>query len=108
MRKAIEINGKTYVPAELTFNTICRMEEMGAALTDAENRSMSLLRAYVSVTMNVPEKVGGEEFEKHIINGGKIDDIANCLTEAIEESGFFQALQKNEEQEASSVETKKK
>ena len=108
MRKSIEINGKNYVPAELTFNNVCKMEEMGASLTDAKNRSMSMIRAYVAITMNAPEEFAGAELEKHVIGGGKIDEVAEAMSEAIEESGFFQALQKNEEQETSAVEKQKK
>ena len=84
------------------------MEEMGASLTDAKNRSMSLIRAYLAITMNVPEEMAGSELEKHVVDGGTIDGIAEAMTEAIDESGFFRALQKNEEQETSTMEKKDK
>ena len=110
MRKSVVINGKTYKPAELTFNNVCAMEEMGASLTDAKNRSMSLLRSYLAVTMNVPEEIAGQELEAHVIGGGEFTDLADCMAEAIEESGFFRALQQNQTEEAGQVEkeTKKK
>lgn len=108
MRKSFVINGKTVRPAELTFNNVCKMEEMGASLTDAQNRSMSLIRAYLAICMNVPQEIAGKELEAHVIGGGGIEDIADAMSEAIEESGFFQALNKTEEEKTTAVENKKK
>ena len=108
MRTSIEINGKKYKPAEFTFNNVCKLEEMGASLSDASNRSMSMLRAYLALCMNKPAWVAGKELEAHVIAGGQFDGLAEALTEALEESGFFQALTKKSEEEASPMETKKK
>lgn len=108
MRKSITINGKTYAPAELTFNNVCKMEEMGASLMDAKNRSMSLIRAYVAITENVPEEIAGQELEAHVIKGNGLDEIAEAMSEAMEESDFFQALQKEQGEETPEVEKKGK
>ena len=40
--KTIHINGKTYQSAEMTFNNVCRMEEMDAPVTLGAKVSFSL------------------------------------------------------------------
>jgi len=47
--------------------------------------------------MGVKADQAGEEIEKHILNGGTMEEIADVLRQAVEESGFFQALSKRAE-----------
>lgn len=97
MKTHMIINGKNYRPAALTFNNVCNMEEMGANLNEAQSKSMSLLRAYLAVSMNVTAEVAGNEMEAHVINGGDFTELGECLEEALKDSGFFQALNKRTE-----------
>lgn len=92
MRKEIVINRKVYPACEITFNAICQLEDMGISLADMENKSLSLIRAYAAMCMNAKAEQAGAEIEAHILGGGSMEDIAATLGEAIEESGFFQAL----------------
>ena len=50
----------------------------------------------------------GKELEEHVKSGGSLEDIANVMGEMIEESGFFRALNKDEEQEVAETEKQKK
>ena len=106
----ITINGKTYQEAELTFNAICELETAGINIMDIRKGGLSILRAYLALCMGSigAIDVAGEEIQNHIINGGKIDDLAKAFGKAVEESDFFQALSKSEEKEAPTEERKTK
>lgn len=98
MKRNIIINGRVYPAAEVTFNTVCEFEDMGVPMPEIEKKSVMLLRAYVAICMGKKAAEAGAEIEQHVVNGGSFDDIASALTEAIEESGFFQALSKGAEE----------
>lgn len=98
MRKVIEINEKKFKPAELTFNNVVKLEDMGVSLMDTDKHSMALVRGYVALCENISEEEAGNELEQHVIKDGTIESIAECLSEAVNESGFFQALNKKEEE----------
>ncbi len=102
--KLIHINGNTFQGAELTFNNICRMEEMDAPITLGAKVSFSLLRAYLALCMNTSKENAGEELEKHILNGGSFDEISEAMAEAIEQSDFFRSLQETAAAETPEVE----
>lgn len=89
MKKEITINGHIYPTKEITFNTVCQFEEMGIPMAEIEEKSIMFIRAYAAMCMGKKADQAGEEIEKHIINGGSMDDIAEVLKEAVEESGFF-------------------
>lgn len=101
MRTFIEINGKKVKPAELTFNNVCRMEELGGALIGDNVSEMSVIRAYIAISFNVDKNTAGNELEQHIIKNGykSIESIGDALSEAVEESDFFQAILKEESKE---------
>ena len=102
--KTIHINGKTYQGAEMTFNNVCRMEEMDAPVTLGAKVSFSLLRGYLALCMNTTKENAGEELEKHITNGGTMDELSEAMAEAIETSDFFRKLQETADKETQSVE----
>ncbi|MBR2493277.1 MAG: hypothetical protein IKB64_07465 [Paludibacteraceae bacterium] len=103
--KTVHINGKTYQGAEMTFNNVCRMEEMDAPITYGAKVSFSMLRAYLALCMNTSKENAGEELEKHITNGGSFDELSEAMSEAIENSDFFQKLQETATEETPKVET---
>lgn len=103
--KTIQINGKKYQGAEMTFNNVCRMEEMDAPITYGAKVSFSMLRAYLALCMNTSKENAGEELEKHIVNGGTMDDLSEAMAEAIENSDFFRKLQESADEETQQMET---
>lgn len=108
MKQEITINGHIYPTKEITFNTVCRFEEMGIPMAEIEEKSIMFIRAYAAMCMGKKADQAGEEIENHIINGGSMDDIAEVLKEAVEESGFFQALSKRAAETDSQSETEAK
>ena len=103
--KTVQINGKKYQGAEMTFNNVCKMEEMDAPITYGAKVSFSMLRAYLALCMNTSKENAGEELEKHIVNGGTMDDLSEAMAEAIENSDFFRKLQESATEETPKVET---
>lgn len=103
--KTIHINGKTYQGAEMTFNNVCRMEEMDAPVTLGQKVSFSLMRGYLALCMNTSKENAGEELEKHILSGGTFDELSDAMAEAIETSDFFRKLQETSAAEITEMET---
>lgn len=103
--KTIHINGKAYQGAEMTFNNVCRMEEMDAPITYGAKVSFSMLRAYLALCMNTTKENAGEELEKHVMSGGDFDELSEAMGDAIENSDFFRKLQETATEETQQVET---
>lgn len=103
--KTFTLNGKTYPREELGYNSLCDFEEMGISISDIKDKSMSFIRAYIAMCLNVDPKVAGKEIEAHLMNGGTMKVITDAVNDAVENSGFFRALQKGEEQETSTGKT---
>lgn len=97
MQKEIVINGKVYPTKEITFNTVCQFEDMGIPMSEIEAKSIMFVRAYAAMCMDKKADQAGDEIEKHVMNGGSMDELADVLRQAVEESGFFQALSKRAE-----------
>lgn len=97
MQKEIVINGKAYHTKEITFNTVCQFEDMGIPMSEIEEKSIMFIRAYAAMCMDKKADQAGDEIEKHVMNGGSIDELADVLRQAVEESGFFQVLSKRAE-----------
>ena len=95
MIKAIEINGKTYKPAEIDFNGMCDMEEMGVSIFDTENKGLSALRAYLAISGKISTEEAGVEIGEHISNGGSLEALSEAFSEAVKESTFFRTPAKN-------------
>lgn len=91
MKKEIEINGKKYKPAEITFGNYADMSEMGADIGDP-TKNLTNIRAYVAITVGVDKKEAGDIIQEHIVSGGSMKEISDCLADAIGESDFFQHL----------------
>lgn len=109
--KAFEINGKKYTAKPFDFNLICDLEDMGVSLQDASSKSMSMVRAYFALCTGMDKEFAGKEMEQHIIGGGKFDEIITAMSEEMEGSDFFRALNETAETEnatSEKKETKKK
>lgn len=111
MTRTFTINGKLYQAREITFNTICDLEDAGVSLTEIEQKPISTVRSYFAICLGGNKEVAGQEIERHIINGGNLDEIMTAFREELADSDFFQALTKtaNEEtQENQEAETAKR
>lgn len=98
------INGRTYEAVALDFNTVCKMEAMGAPVTSIGENLLSVVRAYVSLCMKVSLNRAGEELEKHFVDGGDLKAIVEEFNAKAEESGFFRAIKRTETKAEEAVE----
>ena len=97
--KYFTLNGKEYKSKELDYNTACDLEDMGVSLEMANTRPMSMVRAYFACCADISKEAAGKEIEAHIVAGGKLDDVIDIMTEEVENSSFFRALNKTAETE---------
>lgn len=102
------VNGVTYTAKPFDFNMVCDLEDMGISMQDAENKPMSLVRAYFALCIGKGNIYAGKEMESHIINGGDFTDVMNAMSKEMAESDFFRNLNKNEEKEVTKTSRAKK
>lgn len=96
----LKVNGNEYKEAEIDFNAVCELEDMGIKIFNLKGVSgAKIARAYLALCMGGAERldVAGAEINQHVINGGKLDVITEAFGKAVQESGFFQALKKSTE-----------
>ena len=86
------INGKE-LKLEITFNTICQLEDIGVSLGE-DRKTMSMLRGFVAIGLGISPDEAGEEIEKFIEDGGDITELVKAMSDAMENSGLFQSLAK--------------
>ena len=85
------INGKNYIMPELNFNTMCRLEEMGVALSDMDQKVLSTVRGFLALAIGGDLEKSGQELEAHLSKGGSLDQMLREINQAVENSGFFRA-----------------
>lgn len=93
------INNKRYIAKEFTFGAVRQLESNGLSLTDVQNKPMTLAAAYLAFCAGINMDAADNEIQEHVINGGNLDGIFEAVTEAMNESRFFQALNKKAEAE---------
>lgn len=97
--KKFTINGKEYKSKPFDFNMVCDLEDMGIEVDKMRSKQTSAIRAYFAICSEKGKEFAGKEIEQHIINGGKLEDIANVISEELEKSDFFRTLQETEKKE---------
>ena len=88
----VTINGNRYDIPEVTFDTICQLEENGVYLLNMDKKNPKLatmIRGLVAWIMGVEPEEASKEIQEHIQNGGDIGEILRRVTEAVASSGFF-------------------
>lgn len=109
MSDFITVNGRKYVAKELDFNFICDLGIEGVNVTEIGEKPLVTIRTYVAYCMGVDSKVAGEEINKHIVNGGSLQDFTEIFEKKGEESDFFRAISgQTEQKETPKRNTKKK
>ena len=86
------INEKNYTMPELNFNTMCQLEDMGISMTEMDKRVLTTVRGFLALAMDGDYEKAGKELQRHLENGGSMDHVVQEINQAMEESGFFQAL----------------
>ena len=108
MKETIVVNGKTYPAKEIDFNFVCELEMNGIEFTEVGTRMLPAVRCYIAHCMGTNVEKAGDIINQHFINGGNFEEIIKVFGEKVETSGFFQALNKTEEQKTSKSNPKKK
>ena len=102
------INKRKYDALEFDFNLICDLEDMGVSIERIRKNPASAIRAYLALCMDADKADAGIEIQEHMINGGTLDEIIEVMSSMLENSDFFQALNKGEEEENQPSKKKKK
>ena len=108
MDRFFVINGKRYKAKPFDFNTVCDLEDNGVSLAEMQKKPMSMVRAYFSLCFKGSKEDAGAEIQAHVVNGGNFNEVYEAMGAEMNESDFFQALNKKEDEETPEVEKKAK
>ncbi len=99
----ITVNGNKFPAKEFDVNMICDLEDMGVSIMGGLNRTklFPLIRGYVACCMEVDIHTAGTELQAHITKGGSLEDIADEMMKAMDESDFFRSLETTEDSQSS-------
>ena len=96
MDRLITLNGRSYKAAEFDLNLLCDFEDRGITVEQIDGKMFNVIRQYVASSMGVDAKTAGIEISKHLENGGSLEDLAEQMNAAMEDSGFFRSISKSE------------
>ena len=105
----MRINGKDYRIPELGFEQMCDLEDRGISLFDISNpgrKLLSILRSFVAIATGLDNESASELIEQHVYGGGNFDGWLDEINKAVEDSGFFQAVLKQEEKKQEKAQAK--
>lgn len=111
MKTFFTINNRRYEAKEFDFNLICDLQEMGVNvlnLSSIRKNPIPIIRTYLSLCMDADKDIAGAEIQEHIIGGGGFDEILEVITKKMEDSDFFQALNKTTEKNTPAEKTEAK
>ena len=97
--RTFTINGTEYKAAPFDFNLICDMEDLGFDIEKIAERPRTATRAYLACCAGSNVSFAGKEIEKHMISGGTLDALIDAMNYEMEQSDFFQYMQKAAEEE---------
>ena len=94
-KNTFTINDQTYTALAFDYNLICDMEEVGFDVQRRSGSALAMLRAYLAVCSGTYDTAwAGNQINTHVIKGGEIGDQLTVMYDKLNESDFFQALQK--------------
>ena len=102
------VNKVTYTARPFDFDMVCELEDMGVTFEKIDKMPMSLIRGYFAVCAGVPKEQAADLIQKHLISGGKLDDITDTMAKEMNDSDFFRSLAPKEEQNPSENKGRKK
>ena len=103
--RTFTINGNQYKAAPFDFNLICDMEDMGFDIQKISERPRTATRAYLACCAGSDVTFAGSEIEKHLISGGNLEEMIAAMNHEMEQSDFFQYMQKTAEKETAENQT---
>lgn len=90
----VKINNKKYDVPELTFKHFTIMEEQGFSIIEAFQKGQMMLCAmgFVCAVVGCDRAEAEHLIEQHVLGGGKLQDIINAFSLAVNESDFFKKM----------------
>lgn len=107
-KNCFTVNGTAYRAKPFDFDMVCELEDMGVTFERIDKMPMSLIRAYFAICADVDKEQASAIIQSHMIKGGKLDDVTDAMSKEMENSDFFRALSKDEEQTSTESKRKKK
>lgn len=98
MNKTFTINGNKYKAKEFDFELVCDLEDMGLSIDEMGKKPLSATRSYFALCAGLNKSTAAKEIQNHLIAGGTLEELNNVVSEAIENSDFFQAISKTAEE----------
>lgn len=100
MANTFTINGKKYTAKPFDFNLVCDLEESGVPISDMKKKPTATARAYFALCYDGDKDDAGTEIEQHMIAGGTLTELMQCMMKEMNASDFFQALSQNKKKKA--------
>lgn len=92
--KRFTLNGNTYIAKEFDFNMVAELSELGIELDQMGKNPIPVVRAYIATYFGGDKTKAGEEIQAHLIAGNKLDELMETINYELENSDFFQAMQR--------------
>ena len=102
------VNNVTYTAKPFDFDMVCELEDMGVTFERIDKMPMSLIRAYFAICAGVSKEQASLLIQKHMMSGGKLEDITEPMAKEMDESDFFRSISQNKEADSTTSKTKKK
>lgn len=106
--RTFTVNGVEYNAKPFDFNLLCNFEEMGISVGTLVTKPNVAMRAYLAVCGNMNIEKSGEEINAHIVSGGLLDELAEAMNNAMDESDFFQQMVRKAAEAAKEMKNQKK
>lgn len=93
----VTINDNVYTVPELSFNAVCDLAEYGVDIMNPKamkKNAVNAARGIAAWIMDCEVEEAGVEIQNHVIGGGNLDVIFEAFSTAVNESGFFEAMNK--------------
>ena len=103
-----KVNGTEYSAKPFDFNLLADFEDMGISIGTLVTKPNVAMRAYLAVCGNISIKDAGEEINAHIVSGGLLDELADAMNNAMDESDFFQQMVRKAVEAAKEKKSQKK
>ena len=102
-KNTFTVNKVSYIAKPFDFDMVCELEDMGVTFERIDKMPMSLIRAYFSICAEIPKEQAALLIQNHLLQGGKLEDIANPLAKEMNDSDFFRALSAKQNKEDSAT-----
>lgn len=100
----MKVNGKEVRIPEVTFGTVRELESYGVSVFDMDfqKKFLTILNAFICISLKIQPEQADFLMEQHLLGGGDFDGWIDEINNAVETSGFFQAMEKKNQKKSAS------